>query len=121
MYLRLVTNPVRELKKVDASIATELTRSRETLLPLLERREEIVREACATQIEGALRPESQADMILELATRKAPQTITPSEVYLYLRERVGDAVTLNLATAWLSKLARSGKLKKRKRGVYALS
>lgn len=122
MYLRTVADPVHELEKVDASIVTELTRSREMLLPLLERRGEIVREACAGQIEpGAPRSESQGDMILEFATRQAPQPITPSKVYLYLRERVGDTVTLNLATAWLSKLVRAEKLRKRKRGVYELA
>jgi hypothetical protein len=110
-----VSDPVRELQGLDAQIVDELQRSRQALSPLLKQREEIVREACAS------RPESLADAIISFATERAPATFTPSEVFLYVRERLGASVMPNLITAWLTKLVRSEKLVKRKRGVYALS
>ena len=115
-YRRDVSEIFRELKKVDTKIEEELARSRQALSPLLEEREAIVR--------GGLKPTDlltgQADLILALATTRAPAGFTMSEAYCHVRDNLGPTVKPNQVSAWLTKLTKRGKLIKRKRGFYAL-
>jgi len=99
---------------VDRKIEGELARSRGELEPLLAARESLVREACAP------RPDGVSDLILEFATRRAPQTFSPSEVHVHAKALLGE-MSLNLITAWLTKLVRAGALTRKRRGEYGLA
>lgn len=113
-YRLRVQEALTDLRRVDAQIEDELQRSRQAISTLLRERDKVARIACEP------RPESPAEVILEFATRRAPMSFRPVEVFHFVQERLGPSVTINRTTAWLSKLVRAKKLTKRRRGEYAL-
>lgn len=107
-----VSEIVQELKRVDAAIKEELDRSKQALSPLLREREQLARVGIST-------PTGQAELILELAAQQTAG-FTMTEAYRHVRDALGPTVKQNQVSAWLTKLRKQGKLKKLKRGLYAL-
>ena len=115
-YRRCVSEAVAELKKIDTQIEETLAESRQKVASLLKERESVAREACGPELATG-----QADLILELATRRAPAGFRMNEAFKYVRATLGPTVKSNQVTAWLAKLVKQGKLIKRRRGEYALA
>ncbi|MCK9355540.1 MAG: hypothetical protein M0R22_00095 [Dehalococcoidia bacterium] len=110
-----MSEAVHELKKIDVAIEKELLESRDVVTTLLKQRESVIRGACEPHEEG------QAELILELATRRAPASFKMNEAYRHVRDSMGPSVKPNQVTAWLAKLVKQEKLIKRGRGEYALA